>query len=319
MEQRLQKLEAEAEIRRVMVEYANALDARDFGAYAALFTEQGEWTGGLGSQKGRAAIEQMLVDNIGRAEPGFINASNFHMLTNPHVVVDGDTAQATSMFLVWVRSKDENPLPKPVMAGRYVDEFVRTAEGWKIARRVAYDLIPYNDPLNPAAPDPGRTEPDPNSVEARLRRVEDELAIRRVLVEYSTRLQALDIEAYVALFARGGTWRNGDEVYHGPDELRPFLQRLFGGVPAVDYLNGKSYQIVHNPQIDLDGDRAKVRSRHTLFRRDENNDPRPVLAGVYEDDFIREDGEWKILFRDDHPVIPFRDEWRAKRATVKGN
>lgn len=52
-----------------------------------------------------------------------------------------------------------------------------------------------------------------------------------------------------------------------------------------------------------------VRSRHLLVMRDPQGSPRPALAGRYEDEFIREDGQWKILRRVDHPVMPTAEEW----------
>lgn len=32
-------------------------------------------------------------------------------------------------------------------------------------------------------------------------------------------------------------------------------------------------------------------------------------VGCYEDEFIREDGQWKILRRVDYPVMPTAEEW----------
>jgi len=48
--------------------------------------------------------------------------------------------------------------------------------------------------------------------------------------------------------------------------------------------------------------------------RGENGSPRPALAGFYEDEFIREDGQWKILRRVDNPVMPTAEEWRREMA-----
>jgi hypothetical protein len=89
------------------------------------------------------------------------------------------------------------------------------------------------------------------TLEQRLQRVEDELAIRRVLVDYSATQDARDHAGYAALFA----W---------------------------------------------------------------NGEPTPSLAGRYEDEFIREEGKWKILRRVDYPVMPTSEEWmkfiRERRA-----
>ncbi len=323
MEDRLQRLEAESEVRRLLVDYANLLDARDYKAYADLFTEDGEWTGGMGSFRGRGAIEQMLIDNIGPVDSDFFNASNFHQTANPHVEVDGETAKAHSMFLFWVRSGGNHPTPQPVLAGRYTDDFVRVDGQWKIARRVAHNLIPYKDPHNPDAPDPGANTSSatlqPNSVEARLQKVEDELAIQRLLIEYSARLDAKDIAGWVDVFAKNGTWENGDQIHSGPEQLRALLIRLWGMEPEIDYMQGVSYQVIHGIRVDVDGDKATAKSRHTLLRRDENGAPKPVLAGIYDDELIREDGQWKILYRKDFPVIPSREEWERVLAENRKN
>jgi hypothetical protein len=69
----------------------------------------------------------------------------------------------------------------------------------------------------------------------------------------------------------------------------------------------------------VDGDHATARSRHLLVMRGPNGEPTPMLAGRYEDQFIREDGEWKILRRVDTPVMPTAEEWmtfiRERKAT----
>jgi uncharacterized protein (TIGR02246 family) len=159
--------------------------------------------------------------------------------------------------------------------------------------------------------------PGPASIEQRLQRVEDELAIRRVLVEYSATQDAKDYAGYAALFAKEGEWVNGNTVHKGRAAIHKMLVDLYG-TPPEGYVNAESYHISSNPQIDIDGDRATARSRHLLVMRGPNGEPTPMLAGRYEDEFIREEGQWKILRRVDHPVMPTREEWmkfiRERRA-----
>lgn len=146
------------------------------------------------------------------------------------------------------------------------------------------------------------------TVEQRLRRVEDELAIQRVLVEYAARQDARDYPGYAALFARNGEWVNGKNAYKGRDAILKMLNDLYGPTPA-GFVNNDSYHISTNFQIDVNGDRASVRSRHLLVMRGPKGEPTPSLAGRYEDEFIREDGQWKILRRVDTPVMPTSQEW----------
>jgi len=159
------------------------------------------------------------------------------------------------------------------------------------------------------------------TVEQRLRKVEDELAIRRILVDYSATQDARDFPAYAALFAKSGEWVNGRNVYKGRDAILKMLVDLYGA-PPPGFVNSESFHISSNPQIDLAGDRATARSRHLLVMRGPRGEPTPMLAGRYEDELIREDGQWKILRRVDTPVMPTSEEWskviRERNAAQRG-
>ncbi len=170
-----------------------------------------------------------------------------------------------------------------------------------------------------AAPVPAFAQtPSLKEIAARLQRVEDELAIRRVLVDYAATQDARDYAGYAALFAKQGEWVNGASVYKGPEAIQKMLVGIYG-TPPPGYVNAESYHITSNPEVNVDGDRATARSRHLLIMRGPEGQPTPMLAGRYEDQFIREDGKWKILRRVDYPVMPTPEEWRkvmaARRAT----
>ncbi len=158
------------------------------------------------------------------------------------------------------------------------------------------------------------------TIEQRLQRVEDELAIRRILVDYSWTQDGRDYAGYAALFAREGEWVNGKTVKKGPEEIRKMLVDLYGA-PPPGFVNKDSYHITSNIQVDIDGDRATARSRHLLMMRGPDGTPQPALAGRYEDVLIREDGKWKILRRVDYPIMPTAEEWakiiQARRASGK--
>lgn len=149
------------------------------------------------------------------------------------------------------------------------------------------------------------------SLEERIQRTEDELAIRRLLVDYSWTQDKRDFPAYAALFAEEGEWVNGDLVYRGPDAILEMLVGIYGE-PEPGYVNRESLHITSNIEVDVEGDRATAHSRHLLIMRGPNGEPQPALAGRYEDELIREDGRWKFLRRVDYPVMPTAAEWRAQ-------
>ena len=154
------------------------------------------------------------------------------------------------------------------------------------------------------------------TLEQRLQRVEDELAIKRVILDYAVRLDARDYDGYVALFAKDGTWQNGTTIKHGREEIRQMLVGIYGNPPA-GYVNTDSYRIVSNVLVDIDGDHATAHSRQLTIMRGENGTPTPRLSGIYDDELIREDGQWKILHRTDRTIMPSPEEWRKQMADLK--
>jgi hypothetical protein len=152
LEARLQRVEDQLAIQRVLIEYGKFLDGKDYAAYAGLFARDGVWTGGFGKFTGPAAIQKMLEDNLGKPTPGYVNKSSYHLMSSPLITVTGDTATAESRYLFFTASPDNKPIP--TLAGRYVDQFVREGGQWKIKRRVTWGVIPWRDGDAPPGPAP---------------------------------------------------------------------------------------------------------------------------------------------------------------------
>lgn len=138
LEQRLQRLEDREEIRALILEYGRALDTRDFAAFSSLFAEHdGEWIGGLGAVKGRAAIRELMETTIGSGPP---TSPNFHLFTNGHIDVDGDRASAVTKWVFVMQGEGERP--EWVYLGHYDDTFIRENGRWRFLRRQAFTDIP---------------------------------------------------------------------------------------------------------------------------------------------------------------------------------
>ncbi|MBO0747580.1 MAG: nuclear transport factor 2 family protein [Acidimicrobiaceae bacterium] len=139
---RLRCLEAEEEIRHLLLEYKTVLDRQDFQAYAGLFTEDGEFGAGRNPAKGRAAI-QALVESMPGTLLGSAPGEDFHVVVNPQIELDADDldrARARSVWLYVVRGAHDTPVLAKM--GHYEDDLVRQEGRWWFQRRRALSDIP---------------------------------------------------------------------------------------------------------------------------------------------------------------------------------
>lgn len=114
------------EITEVCYRYAHAVDSRDWEALAACFTPDADaHYEGLPDCVGYPAIEATCRNAL---EP--LSASQ-HLIANVVATPNGDTADSVCYFQAQ-HVRDEAQL---IIAGRYRDRLVRTADGWKIAER----------------------------------------------------------------------------------------------------------------------------------------------------------------------------------------
>lgn len=130
---RLQQMEDHMAIERVLMEYGRALDSRDFAAYSQLFAAEGEWSGSLGTFRGPAAIKAAM-EKAFKDSPAAAIPTNFHLLTNAIIDVQGDRATAWSKW-TFMRMVDGKPVV--ALAGQYQDTLVREGGQWKFLRRTA--------------------------------------------------------------------------------------------------------------------------------------------------------------------------------------
>ena len=123
--------DAAAACHQLIIDYADFIDHEEPEAFANLFTPDGALTLPSGSAQGRAAILEDARGRVGRVVMR-------HVMSNVKVdVVDDDSARATSYVTVYIAGPSEGPavVPGPRLIGEYHDEFVRTADGWKISAR----------------------------------------------------------------------------------------------------------------------------------------------------------------------------------------
>jgi uncharacterized protein (TIGR02246 family) len=120
------------QIRELTARYNRAFDDGDPEAFVATFTEDGvmEVTGTF-EVAGRDGLAEMV-----RHTPYGV----VHVTVDATVEVDGDRAvQNVTMVILSRPAKDAAPGAHSKLSntGRYRDELVRTADGWRFARRTA--------------------------------------------------------------------------------------------------------------------------------------------------------------------------------------
>jgi SnoaL-like domain len=110
---------------RLVVDFAYFGDRREYESLGALFTENGTMIRPTGNVlSGRESIVRSY-----KSTPA--ERITRHVCTNIRIVVES-VDQARGMTYVVVYSKNGNP-----RVGEFEDEFMRTAEGWRIVSRIA--------------------------------------------------------------------------------------------------------------------------------------------------------------------------------------
>ena len=141
----------------------------------------------------------------------------------------------------------------------------------------------------------------------RLSEIEDVSAIRRLHHIYGYYMDYCRTEEVVSLFATDGEAVFLSGVYRGHDSLR----RLYGGFLRQAYTNGRegpvygfiADHLLMQDVITIAPDGQSARGRHRAYLQLGSHESRPdktplpqqiYEAGLYENEYVREDGVWKI-------------------------
>ncbi len=135
------------------------------------------------------------------------------------------------------------------------------------------------------------------SIETRLRRLEDREEIRQLLIEYGRTLDRRDFAGFSNLFARDAEYAGGGgtAVIKGPEAIGKLLKEIFSKNPSG--LNSPNFHLFANTTIQVQGDEATALSKGVFVVRGGDNLPETVMLATYHDLLIREDGAWKFKRR----------------------
>jgi uncharacterized protein (TIGR02246 family) len=149
------------------------------------------------------------------------------------------------------------------------------------------------------------TEDSTDSLAARLQRLEDIDAIRRLFQDYRRSLDSKDFRAYADLFATEGEFIAGPDGSiraRGREAIFALVDGMRGSL--VSDASGDDLHVAVNDRIDLDGDSARATSTWVYIVRGAGDIPDVSKVGRYDDLLTREDGSWKFLRREAPCDIP---------------
>lgn len=133
LDERVRALADQVEIMQLVAQYGPAVDSGSGAAAAALWTEDGTFDAVPHLRmRGHDEIAAMVV---GAGHQSLLDNGCGHVLTQPHVVVDGDeaTGRSYALNIRWDAEADRFWVAR-VSANTW--RWVRTPDGWRIADRV---------------------------------------------------------------------------------------------------------------------------------------------------------------------------------------
>lgn len=133
---------------------------------------------------------------------------------------------------------------------------------------------------------------DSSAIEARLLRLEDVEAIRRLKADYGA---ACDDDhngdRVAALFVSDGTWHSSNShLCTGHDAIRDYMF----GIRASGRIRHSTHMFT-NPVIDVEGDDAAGSWSFLMMFTNQMNGDLHRIVGFYDERYARRDGRW--LFR----------------------
>jgi hypothetical protein len=120
----------------------------------------------------------------------------------------------------------------------------------------------------------------------------DELAIRRLVHRYADAVVRRDAAAWASCWADQSSWDLGrGRSVEGKEQITSLWRQAMGGMAAV-------VQMVHNGAADAADEPGRATGRWYIderFRRADGSNG--ILLAHYDDEYVREGGEWRFASR----------------------
>ena len=154
-----------------------------------------------------------------------------------------------------------------------------------------------------------------DGMERRLERIEAERAIERLMHDYVHAIDVIkDADLTAGFFSPDAVWEGRGSLTEFKAEGLDEIREMFRGNPSMLPFTA---HFLTNPVVDVSVDGAEARGRwHALEAATLYDGETAVwLIAHYENDFVRQDGEWRIsrLRFEDRVVCPYDEGWARVR------
>ena len=139
------------------------------------------------------------------------------------------------------------------------------------------------------------------SLEARVRALEDEATIRRLLEDYMGLLRSRDWDNYIKMFTKDAELHMAEGTVKGRDAIWTRMdnasKRMAAAAAAQNRPQLQRADLLSDVRVQVNGDTATARSRFTFLGEQEDGSFRVTGLGIYTDLWAREEGRWLIKSR----------------------
>lgn len=153
----------------------------------------------------------------------------------------------------------------------------------------------------------GGKSPEHQQLLQELQQLKDEAAIRALADRFSDAANRKDGAAFQALWAKDCTWKIGPPInvaFSGRDSMGVSVERMLGLWDFFVQLTGPGV-------IQVQGNQAKARFYVNEIARAKADQHGNYNLSMYEDELIKEAGEWRFKTRTYHTIYQDAPEYRG--------